>query len=228
MFPLYDQNPTRIFPVVTITFIAANILAFLYQLSLGSNGSFLVASYGMVPYELTHFRDIHPKIGLPIQVTVFTSMFLHGGFIHVGGNMLYLWIFGNNIEDALGHTRFIVFYLVCGILASLTQTFTEPDSRIPMIGASGAISGILGAYLILYPKAKVMTLIIFFFFIRLVPIPAVVVLGFWILLQVLNGTQTAPGEGGVAYFAHIGGFVAGLILILILKKQGYKGKWFSK
>jgi membrane associated rhomboid family serine protease len=222
MIPLYDQNPTRTFPIFTVTLIGANIATFLYQLSLGPQVVQLVESYGMIPYELTHFRDVGPRIGIPVQMTVFTSMFLHGGLLHVAGNMLYLWIFGNNIEDALGHGRFIVFYLVCGILASLTHALVEPNSRIPAIGASGAISGVLGAYLFLYPRARVMTLIVFFYFIRLVPIPAVVVLGFWFLLQVMNSAQSAPGGAGVAYFAHIGGFVAGFILILLVKKPGYR------
>lgn len=218
MFPLYDKNPTRTFPVFTVGLIFLNALVFFYQLQLGRGLERFVFAYGMVPYEMSHFQDIDPRIGLPVQATLLTSMFLHGGWMHLIGNMLYLWIFGNNIEDYLGHIRFLLFYLVCGILASLTHTCMEPGSKIPAIGASGAISGVLAAYLVLYPRAKIMTLVYFFFFVRIIPIPAVAVLGFWIVLQVVNSSVPEGAQDGVAYFAHIGGFVAGLILILLARK----------
>ena len=159
-------------------------------------------------------------------MTVFTSMFLHGSPLHVGGNMLYLWIFGDNIEDALGHGRFLAFYLLSGVGAAAAQTVTSPTSVIPMIGASGAVSGVLGAYLLLFPYATILTLVIFGFFVRTVHIPAVIVLGFWIVLQLINGWLTVSasamgrGEiGGVAWFAHIGGFLAGMVLLLLFRPR---------
>jgi membrane associated rhomboid family serine protease len=152
-------------------------------------------------------------------VTIFTSMFMHGGLFHIAGNMLYLWIFGNNVEDTLGHGRYLIFYLACGVAAAMAQTAVGPGSPIPMVGASGAVSGVLGAYLLLFPHAHVTTLIILGFFFRLVQIPAVIVLGFWIVLQVLNGLGSFGASGGVAFFAHIGGFVAGLGLLFVLRRR---------
>jgi membrane associated rhomboid family serine protease len=166
-------------------------------------------------------------IGLPSPyLTIFTSMFLHGGLFHVGGNMLYLWIFGNNVEDTLGHGRFLLFYLLSGVAAAMAQTFMGPASPVPMIGASGAVSGVLGAYLLLFPHANVLTLIVFGFFIRLVRVPALIVLGFWVVVQFLNGflavgVEAARGHGGgggVAWFAHIGGFLAGVVLLLVMRR----------
>jgi membrane associated rhomboid family serine protease len=147
-------------------------------------------------------------------------MFMHGGLFHIAGNMLYLWIFGNNVEDTLGHGRYLVFYLASGVAAALAQTAVGPDSAVPMVGASGAISGVLGAYLLLFPHARVTTVIIFGFFWRLVQIPAVVVLGFWIVVQVLNGLGSFGASGGVAFFAHIGGFLAGMGLLFVLRPRG--------
>jgi membrane associated rhomboid family serine protease len=160
----------------------------------------------------------------PPWLTIFTSMFLHGGLFHVGGNMLYLWIFGNNVEDAMGRLRYLLFYLVCGVAAAVAQYLSSPHSPVPMIGASGAVSGTLGAYLLLYPHARVWTLVIFGFFWRLVPVPAVIVLGFWIVVQVLNGLITFGGGGagaggGVAFLAHVGGFVAGMALVLPFRRR---------
>jgi len=219
MIPLKDDNPTRIFPIVTIGIIAANILVFIYQISLGAGYEKFIFTYGALPYEITHGMDIGPQIQMPVFFTVYTSMFMHGGFMHIIGNMLYLWIFGNNIEDSMGHIRFIFFYLICGTVASLTHIFLAPNSKIPMVGASGAVSGILGAYLLLFPHARILTLVTFGFFVRMIKIPAMVVLGFWIVLQFLNSAVASGSEsGGVAWFAHIGGFFAGLILIKFFKK----------
>ena len=220
MIPLKDDNPTRIFPIVTIGIIAANILVFTYQLSLGAGYEKFIFTYGAFPYEITHSVDIGPPVQMPVFFTVYSSMFMHGGFMHIIGNMLYLWIFGNNIEDSMGHIRFIFFYLICGTVASLTHIFLAPNSKIPMVGASGAVSGILGAYLLLFPHARILTLVTFGFFVRMIKIPAMVVLGFWIVLQFLNSTVASGSEGGgVAWFAHIGGFFAGLILINFFKKN---------
>jgi membrane associated rhomboid family serine protease len=229
MIPLKDDVPGRTPPIVTTLLIAINAVAFFYQLSLqfaepagGVRGAVdaaeaLVYEFGLVPCRL--MRACPYDFPHPI-VTILTSMFLHGGLFHIAGNMLYLWIFGNNVEDALGHGRFLVFYLVCGIAAAVGQTLISPTSDIPMIGASGAVSGVLGAYLLLYPYATILTLITFGFFIRFVHVPALIVLGFWIVVQFANGFLSLgmPGAGGgVAWFAHIGGFVAGLGLLFVLR-----------
>lgn len=213
MIPLKDDNPTRIVPFVTIGLIAANLFVFVFELTLPPEGlKAFVASMGVVPAELTRLI-LHDPRRLPhAGTTLLTAMFVHGGIMHVAMNMLYLWIFGNNIEEVMGHGRYLAFYLVCGLVASLCQVAVAPGSTVPMIGASGAISGVLGAYLIMFPAARVLTLVFFIFLIRVVPIPAVIVLGFWFLLQLLSAGPAGAG-GGVAVFAHIGGFVAGVVLI---------------
>jgi membrane associated rhomboid family serine protease len=230
MLPLKDDVPSRSFPFVTVLLIVANVGAFLYQMSLevGTGATAqqaavdFITEFGAVPCRLTG-RCPTEEFPAPF-VTIFTSMFLHGGLLHVGGNMLYLWIFGDNVEDTLGHGRFFVLYVVSGIGAAMAQTLMNPASQIPMVGASGAVSGILGAYLVLFPHATILTLITFGFFIRFVHVPAIVVLGFWIVLQLLSGFVTygmasrSGGEmGGVAWFAHIGGFVAGIVLLFMLR-----------
>jgi membrane associated rhomboid family serine protease len=213
VIPLKDDNPTRIVPFVTIGLIAANLFVFVFELTLPPEGlKAFVASMGVVPAELTRLI-LHDPRRLPhAGTTLLTAMFVHGGIMHVAMNMLYLWIFGNNIEEVMGHGRYLAFYLVCGLVASLCQVAVAPGSTVPMIGASGAISGVLGAYLIMFPAARVLTLVFFIFLIRVVPIPAVIVLGFWFLLQLLSAGPAGAG-GGVAVFAHIGGFVAGVVLI---------------
>jgi membrane associated rhomboid family serine protease len=234
MFPLKDDVPGRTTPFITVGLIALNVIVFLYQISLGIEGSRpgdaareLILEFGLSPCRLTGYCvDVSPGLPSP-WLTIFTSMFLHGGLFHVGGNMLYLWIFGDNVEDTLGHGRFLVFYLLSGIAAALVQTMVSPASEIPMVGASGAVSGVLGAYLLLFPHARVLTLLIFGFFFRMVHIPAVIVLGFWIVVQFVNGFLTVTvsavrGEsagGGVAWFAHIGGFVAGMALLFVLRPR---------
>jgi len=218
MIPLKDDQPTHSFPFMTIALIAANILVFYYQVSLGPAAEGFVFTYGAIPFNL--MNTIESRVSVPmVAMSVFTSMFLHGGFLHLGGNMLYLWIFGNNIEDVMGKGRFIFFYLICGIVAVYSHASFEPQSRFPMIGASGAVSGVLGAYILLFPRARVLTLVPLGFFTQLMRIPAVVVLGFWFLVQIFNSLLTPPGAGGVAWFAHIGGFVAGMGLIFFFKKR---------
>lgn len=209
--PLKDENPTYRFPYITVFFIALNILIFLYQIFSPQGLQYHVYRMGAIPYEVTHFETLthFPRLSPPL--TLVTSMFIHGSILHLLGNMLYLWIFGNNIEDFLGPLRFIFFYLLSGLGASLTHIFFNPNSQVPMIGASGAIAGVLGAYLILYPRARVLTLVFLFFFIRILPIPAFFVLGLWFIAQVLN----VGIGGGVAWFAHIGGFLIGVALIKI-------------
>lgn len=213
MIPIKDENPTERFPIVTIGIIALNALVFLHQLSLGEGSERFVWQMGAIPYELTHLVDTPPRAYAPLPLTLFTAMFTHGGFLHIGGNMLYLWIFGNNVEDSMGRFRFIIFYLVCGLVASLLHIFTNVGSQVPIIGASGAIAGTLGAYILLFPRARVLTLIFFGWFIRLAWIPAAFFLGFWFLLQVINAALAGPAMGGVAWFAHIGGFAAGFSLV---------------
>jgi membrane associated rhomboid family serine protease len=180
-----------------------------------------VMQYGLVPAEFSSGHDLPPTIGLPIWLTLFTSMFLHGGLLHVLGNMLYLWVFGDNVEDAMGPGRFLAFYLLCGGIAGLSQLVLNAGSPIPLVGASGAIAGVLGAYLMLYPSSRILTIIPIFFFIRLISIPAVIVLGIWFLLQVVNSaTSIGSSGGGVAWFAHIGGFAAGMGLVVLFKRRG--------
>lgn len=216
MIPIRDENPTRTVAFVTMTVIVLNALAFIYELSLPAKHGLdaLFADFALIPAAVTNAPS-------PASyATIFTSMFLHGGWLHLIGNMLYLWIFGNNIEDCMGHFRFVLFYLLCGIAAAATQISTGPDSLVPMIGASGAVSGVLGAYLILFPRARVLTLIPIWIFIRLVYLPAWMLLIFWFVLQLVSGAATAGKQtGGVAFWAHIGGFVAGMILIPVFKKR---------
>lgn len=216
MLPLKDDLPTRTFPIVTIGLIAANILVFLHEISLGPKATMVFFTYGAIPFELMNGVEIGQR-PFPIAASIFTSMFIHGGFFHVGGNMLYLWIFGNNIEDAMGHTRFIIFYLLCGVIAVYSHAYIDASSKVPMVGASGAVSGVLGAYLLLFPRAKILTLVPFGIFIQFIKIPAVYVLGFWIVAQFFNGFFGI--QSGVAWFAHIGGFAAGMILIYFFRKR---------
>jgi len=182
----------------------------------------MFSTYGAVPKQILSPENIdHLKVGI---VSLFTSMFLHGGILHVGGNMLYLWIFGDNVEDRLGHARFFFFYIFCGLGAALTHIILIGQSTIPMVGASGAISGVLGAYLISFPRVRLLTVIPIFIFIKLVELPAIVVLGFWFVIQFLNGYYSLQNAGavntaGVAWFSHVGGFVLGVLGILILKKR---------
>ena len=225
MFPLKDDNPSESAPVVTVALIVLNALFFVYQISLEAGGAdgaragqAFIEEFGLVPCRLTGACRVGPELPSPI-LTIFTSMFMHGGLFHIGGNMLYLWIFGNNVEDTLGHGRYLLFYLLSGVAAALAQTAVGPSSMVPMVGASGAVSGVLGAYLLLFPHAHVTTLIILGFFFRLVHIPAMFVLGFWIVLQVLNGLGSFGSSGGVAFFAHIGGFLAGMGLLYVLKPR---------
>ena len=211
MIPLRDVIPSRSTPVVTISIIVLNVLVFAYQLSLGASGQAFIFAHGLVPSEFS-------------LITLVTSMFLHGGLMHVGGNMLYLWIFGDNVEDRMGHARFIVFYLLCGVAAALAQTWANPNSPVPMVGASGAIAGVMGAYFVMYPRSRIVTLIPIFFFIQLVEVPAVIFLGLWFLMQFLSGLGSAAlspdtnMSGGIAFWAHVAGFVAGLAAVHVFRR----------
>jgi membrane associated rhomboid family serine protease len=223
MIPIRDINPTRTFPVVTVLIMAVNALVFLYELILPSEQALTRFVYyaGVVPYEIVHQVDLPPPSLHPIYLTLFTAMFLHAGFIHIIGNMLYLWIFGNNVEEAMGSLRFLIFYFLCGLGASAAQIAIGPNSRIPTIGASGAIAGVLGAYLFLFPHARVDTLLLLGYIIRIVQLPAILVLGFWIVIQLFSGVASLgmPQVGGVAWFAHIGGFAAGALLVHVFRRR---------
>lgn len=220
MIPLRDDNPTSLKPVITVGLIVLSTLAFFWQLSLGAHAEAMIQALGVMPAALFGKQSLSPEfLQVPAALTVVTSMFLHGGWMHLIGNMLYLWIFGNNVEDAMGHGRFVLFYLLCGVAAVLAQAVSAPDSTIPMIGASGAISGVLGAYLLLYPHARVLVLIPLGFISRMLYLPAMVVLGFWFLLQLLSTLLADPNQPGVAFGAHAGGFVAGMLLIPLFKRR---------
>ncbi len=210
MFPIRDHNPSGRTPYVVYVLMAANILVFLLGLPMMGDDRALWAfydSYAVVPAEISEGIDLH---------TIFTSMFLHGGFLHLAGNMLFLWIFGDNLEDEMGHILFLLFYLACGVGAGLIHVIAAPMSTVPTIGASGAIAGVMGGYLLLFPRAKVDILIILIVFFRVFPVPAWVMLGLWLAMQFIGGAASNPDEGGVAYWAHAGGFVVGLLLTIPL------------
>lgn len=218
MIPLRDDNPTRTTPFVSYALIAACVVVFLWQAALGPRMEAAIYAFGLIPDVLLGDARLPPDVAVvPAWLTVFTSMFLHGGWMHLIGNMLYLWIFADNVEDRLGHGRFVVFYLLCGVAAAMAQALPDPGSQVPMVGASGAISGVLGAYLLMYPRAHVLVLIPLGVFTQLVRLPALVVLGLWFVLQLVSEALAADGAG-VAFRAHIGGFVAGLALLPVFRR----------
>jgi membrane associated rhomboid family serine protease len=218
MFPIRDHNPSGGTPFVTIALIAINILVFLGYFSLpeGQLQDFFM-TWGLVPARFMSGQGLE---------TLVTSMFLHGGWMHLGGNMLFLWIFGDNLEEEMGHFGFLLFYLASGVAAALAQVLPDPGSFAPMVGASGAIAGVMGGYLLLFPRAKVDVLFIFFIFFRIFAIPAWIVLGIWLAIQIFSGVSTPTDAGGVAYWAHVGGFAAGLILTLpAWMRRGARDYW---
>ena len=220
MIPIRDRNPSGTFPYVTIGIIIINVFIFLYELSLGSDLAIFVHQYGVVPVKATHYFQT-PNLSLKETFFPFlSSTFLHAGFIHLIGNMWFLWIFGDNIEDRLGHVKYLCFYILCGAIASSVHVFFNSQSQIPCIGASGAIAAVLGAYMVTFPRARVTTIVPIFFFIQIIELPAVIVLGFWILIQFFGGTVSSTASasgGGVAWWAHIGGFVSGIILFTTIR-----------
>jgi len=227
VIPLRDENPTRITPWVNYGLVAANVVVFLYQLQLLTAGGQGAQAYqafvqiaGVRPAYLMS-PAVWGEMAIPAPVTLLTSMFVHGGIWHLLGNMLYLWVFGDNIEDEMGHFRYLGFYLVCGLGAAFAQIIMSPWSEVPMVGASGAIAGILGAYLILHPRAQVLTLVFLFIFIRIMYLPAVILLGLWFLIQLLSATGGGPG---VAWYAHIGGFLVGVLLVASFAGDGGAGR----
>jgi membrane associated rhomboid family serine protease len=217
--PLYDDNPTVRDPIVTYLVIGLCVGAFLWQL--GQDERAVLYGYGMIPAHLFGlWRPPRAFQVMPAWTTLVTSMFLHGGWLHLIGNMLFLWIFGNNIEDVLGHWRYLLFYLLCGVVAALTQAFSSYGTHVPMVGASGAIAGVLGAYLLLYPNANVHVFVWIVIFFRIVSVPAWIMLGLWFALQILSGLERSPGTPGVAFWAHVGGFVSGIVLVIWLRPRG--------
>ena len=221
MIPLKDDNPTYRTPIVTYSIIAICVIVFILEITSSSyNNGRLFYSYGLIPAVFTGQATLPDEIaGLPSELTLLSSMFMHGGFMHLISNMLYMWIFADNIEDEIGPVRFIIFYVLAGIAAALTQVYLNTSSTIPMIGASGAIGGVLGAYIVNHPKAKVLVLIPLGFFSQIIKIPALYVLGFWFVLQFINSSLSSSTGGGVAYGAHIGGFIFGVIAILFFNKK---------
>jgi membrane associated rhomboid family serine protease len=217
--PLYDDNPTRRPAVVNYVLIGLCIGAFLWEL--GQNQHRVFYSYGMIAAVLFGSAHLAPHLrAVPPWATILTSMFLHGGWFHLIGNMVFLWIFGNNVEDALGRARYLILYLASGTAAALVQAAASPASHVPMIGASGAIAGVLGAYLLLYPRANVHVFVWIVIFFRVVNVPAGILLGLWFAMQLVSGLARGPGSPGVAFWAHVGGFVTGMILVTLLRPPG--------
>ncbi len=209
MFPIRDTQPSYSRPVVTTLIIALNVAVFLYEITLD-------------PFSQHHFEQLYALVPARFHfLAVLTSMFLHGGWMHIIGNMWFLWIFGDNVEDFLGHTKYLIFYLVCGIAAAMTQVFFSTGSRVPIVGASGAIAGVMGAYLIKFPHSRIVTLVFILFFVTTIEVPAVLMLLYWFFIQLVSGVSTMgysqlSRQGGVAFFAHVGGFVAGMILVTVM------------
>ncbi|MCC7367534.1 MAG: rhomboid family intramembrane serine protease [Chloroflexi bacterium] len=222
MIPLSDDPaPRRSFPLVTLTLIAVSIVVFLYELSLTSGVDELFRSAGVTPLEFAIRTDVPPAAPLGVfYTTLLTSMFLHGGFLHIGSNMLFLWIFGDNVEDRLGHAKYLLFYLVCGLGASLAHIYFNWGSTVPSVGASGAIAGVLAGYMVLYPSARIRTLLLIGPFITMTRVPAIIMIGFWFVTQLVSGLAAVGASAqtsGVAFWAHVGGFVVGLPLVLLLR-----------
>jgi membrane associated rhomboid family serine protease len=224
MFPIKDENPTKTIPFFTILIILANSFVFYREIT-SIDMEKMVFNYGLIPKEFIQNIN-HLKI-VDSTFALFSSMFLHGGFFHIISNMWFFWIFGNNVEDALGHFRFLIFYLLCGIGAGLSQIIMNPNSQIPMVGASGAISGVLGAYFLLFPGARILTLVILFYFIRTVYIPAGMFILFWFLMQVISSFTVNPETGGIAWYAHIGGFLTGVFLCGLFVRKKVRRRLFS-
>lgn len=223
MIPLRDTNPSQSVPFVNYSLIVLNVIVFFYEFAIGDHVNDLIFAFGVIPARV--FYDIEQvQFGVSTFLPFITSMFLHGGWMHLIGNMLFLHVFGDNVEDRVGHGRYLAFYLLAGFAAAATQTFMNPSSEVPMVGASGAIAGVLGAYIFMFPTARVATLIPLFVFFQIVDLPAFVFLGIWFLMQILSGVMSlgiAADAGGVAWWAHIGGFAAGAILLPILRKRVY-------
>jgi membrane associated rhomboid family serine protease len=223
MFPIRDDVPSRSFPVVTVGLIVVNAIVFLAELAMGARGlRAAVVNYGLVPAFVSDYAAGEGVSAGQALFPFFSSMFLHGGFLHLIGNMWYLWIFGDNVEDRLGHARFLVFYIICGILGNLAHYAFNSSSQIPTIGASGAVAGVLGVYLVSYPRARIVVLLWLGFFVQFIELPALIVLGFWLILQFINGAFSvvmSSATGGVAWWAHIGGFLGGILILKLFRPR---------
>ena len=221
MIPIRDRNPSGTFPFVTVSIIALNILVFLFELSMGQGLDSFLFQFGVVPIKVYYSTDIPDSNIINTYFPFLSFMFLHGGFVHLIGNMWYLWIFGDNVEDRLGRIKFVIFYLICGIGSAIVHVYFNSQSEVPCVGASGAIAGVLGAYMVTFPRARVLVLIPLFIVWQTIELPAIIVLGFWFLIQFFSGTASISSThgGGVAWWAHIGGFVLGVILIKLFPKS---------
>ena len=218
-FPVRDENPSGTFPLVTVALIVANVLVFLYEKSLGESASAFILTYGVVPARVIGSGAAVPPGGAGAYFPFLTAMFLHGGFWHLAGNMWLLWLAGDNIEDRIGHGAFILFYLVAGVAASAAHVMLSGPTPVPMIGASGAIAGVLGAYLVCFPRAKVVMFVWVFILVTFIRIPASILIGLWLAGQILSAMMSDPAAPGIAWWAHIGGFAAGAVLILFWPKR---------
>lgn len=221
MFPLRTDSPVLRFPIFTYIFIGVNLFLFIHEVSIGDVSTTFIRKYGCIPYEITHFKDLYPFINFPVYFTLLTSIFLHGSWVHLLGNLWFLFIFGRNVEGWIGYFRFVLFYLGCGVGASLVQIFFSPFSEIPIIGASGAIAGVLGGYFVLYPRARVICIVPILFFLRIANMPAFLFLGFWIIWQFF-AQFTIGAFSNIAFWAHIGGFFIGLFWIRWLKSKSWR------
>lgn len=224
MIPLRDSNPSRTFPFVNYTLIGLNVIVFLIEVAMGDGMEKLIFNFGLIPSSFV--TDIQTfQIGVGTILPLLSSMFLHGGWMHLIGNMLFLHIFGDNVEDRFGHFKYLVFYLIAGLAAAGTQIYMFPESEVPMVGASGAIAGVLGAYVFMFPRARIATLIPIFFFFQVVELPAFIFLGIWFVMQIFSGMFTlgiGADAGGVAWWAHIGGFIAGAVFLPLLKRRSWR------
>lgn len=231
MIPLRDSIPSEKFPVMTFAIIAANVLVWFYEVSLGARLDRFVLEYGLIPLRFVAFNKFQGGFLDNALVPMFCSIFMHGGWLHVIGNMWFLWIFGDNVEDRLGHFKYLVFYLLCGFGAALLHIISDPASKVPMVGASGAISGVLGAYLISYPHARIHTLLIIVIFIQFVEIPAFLFIILWFVFQFLSGASQIGAQhdiGGVAYWAHMGGFIVGVALLMLFPKKPVRQSFLGR
>ncbi len=222
MIPLTDRNPSRSFPFVNLFLILINFVLFCYQYLVLPHelSERFLQSLSCIPYEMIQMVDIYPPNLVPAPFTLITYLFVHAGIVHLLANMLFLWVFGDNVEDKLGHLKYLFFYLVCGVAGAIVHIFLNPGSKIPCVGASGAISGIMAAYVVFFPRARIKTLLFFFIFVHVTDIPAFVFIGYWFLVQLFSGIFEAGQKlGRVAWFVHIGGFLAGLLLAISIKKS---------
>lgn len=226
VIPIGDSVPSRTFPLVNLLIISANVAVFFYELSLGGRINAFFYDWGVVPAFLSDYVEHPGDNSSQVLLTPFTAMFMHGGWVHLIGNMVFLWVFGDNIEDALGHLRYLVFYVLAGLGAVALQVFFSPNDLVPMVGASGAIAGVLAAYMVLYPRATVVVLIPLFLFFWTAYVPAIFLIGMWFIIQLMSGLATVGyvtgGSGGVAWWAHVGGFLAGIVLVSLLLPPAHR------